>query len=241
MLSNVNNYYLVIYSDETSSLCLQKYLQNPRIRLVITPVEEFYTYRYKDQWIKNHEKNALLRERVDWKVNMLWAEKVHFVYETMCQNYFNTDFYGWCDIGYFRGNPTDLDKTTLSNWPNPDRVSVLNRDKIYYACVQKNDEYIRELSALVLRKNENKLPIVPIPPNQVSIAGGFFVTHKHNLAWWRNEFDSKLALYFKHDYLVKDDQLIIVDCVFSNMSHFTLCKEHNVWFDNWFMFQRLLL
>ena len=62
MLSNVNNYNLVIYSDEESCQCLKKYLNNPRIKLSIKPHELFYNYRYKDKWIENHARNALLKD-----------------------------------------------------------------------------------------------------------------------------------------------------------------------------------
>jgi len=241
MLSNVNNYNLVIYSDDSSSLILNTYLQNPRIRLIIKPYEQFYTYRYKDDWINNHEKNILLRERIDWKVNMLWNEKVHFVYETMQQKYFDTDFYGWCDIGYFRGTNRDLHSTALSNWPSPDKLSMLDKDKIHYACVNNNNDCIYELWTLINDRNEVGVPTKEIPAHQTSIAGGFFISHKDKLEWWRNTFDSRLSLYFQHDYLVKDDQIIIVDCIFSDLNNFRLYKEENPTYDNWFLFQRLLL
>jgi hypothetical protein len=82
---------------------------------------------------------------------------------------------------------------------------------------------------------------MPIPAHQVSIAGGFFICHKNCVEWWRNTFDKKLALYFKHGYLVKDDQIIIADCILSDVQKFALCKEEDVRYDNWFLFQRLLL
>lgn len=241
MLSNVNCYNLVIYSDENSCSCLKKYLSNPRIRLVIKPYEEFYNYRYKDQWIQNHEKNYLLRERVDWKVNMLWAEKVHFVYETMMQRYFETDFYGWCDIGYFRCEPTDITFDEIRTWPNPEKIGTLCNDKIYYACVQLNNNYLQELANIIMYKNEKGLPVNQIPPQQCSIAGGFFICHSSIVEWWRNTFDTKLSLYFENDYLVKDDQIIILDCIFTDFSHFQLCRIENQAFNPWFVFQRILL
>jgi len=40
--------------------------------------------------------------------------------------------------------------------------------------------------------------------------------------------------------LVKDDQIIIADCIFSNMSKFVLHREQKAPYDNWFMFQRIL-
>jgi len=236
----VNNYNLVIYCDESSCPCLKKYLHNPRIKIIIKPHELFYNYRYKDKWIDNHAKNVLLNDRVDWKVNMLWSEKIHFVNETMCEKYFDTDFYGWCDIGYFRNRPNDMSNEQLTAWPNKSIIENLNKNKIYYACVNNDNNYILELMKIINNKNSLGLPDIPIPQNQMSIAGGFFISHKDKLQWWRNTYDTKLKLYFDNGYLVKDDQIIIVDCIFSNLSEFCLCREQNH-YDNWFLFQRYLL
>jgi quinol monooxygenase YgiN len=240
ILQNVNNYNLVIYSDEYSCHCLQKYLSNPRIKLIVKPHEEFYNYKYKDYWIHNHSKNVLINQRIEWQVNMLWSEKIHFVYETMHKKYFDTEYYGWCDIGYFRNTNNDTNISMLSNWPSDQKIEQLNKNKIYYACVNNNDNYIDELMRIISNKNDVGLPSIHIPPDQVSIAGGFFISHKDKIEWWKNTYDNKLKLYFENDYLVKDDQIIIADCVFSNVSEFYLCKEKSH-FDNWFLFQRYLL
>jgi hypothetical protein len=241
MLSNVNNYNLVVYCDYDGFKLLEQYDCNPRIKFIIKPHNQFYTYKYREDWILNHEKNVLLRERVDWKLNMLWSEKIHFVHQTMTNKYFDTNFYGWCDIGYFRGRPNDLSREELYMWPNNDKIIGLNPAKIYYACVNNDNEYMRTLMYIVNHKNNHNLPDTPIPAHQVSIAGGFFICHKNKLEWWRDTFDKKLALYFQHKYLVKDDQIIIADCVLSNLGDFHLVKEYDAKYDNWFMFQRLLL
>jgi hypothetical protein len=102
-------------------------------------------------------------------------------------------------------------------------------------------DYLNKLIEYVTVKNSLGLPEEEIPANQVSIAGGFFISHQSKLDWWRTLFDEKLSLYFKHERLVKDDQIIIADCVFSNMRDFVLLRENNPSFDNWFMFQRALL
>jgi hypothetical protein len=171
---------------------------------------------------------------------MLWSEKIHFVNETMCEKYFDTDFYGWCDIGYFRNRPNDMSNEQLTAWPNKSIIEQLNKDKIYYACVNNDNNYIRNLLQVINNKNSLGLPQTPIQQNQMSIAGGFFISYKDKLQWWRNMYDNKLRLYFDNGYLVKDDQIIIVDCIFSNLSEFCLCKEQNH-YDNWFLFQRFLL
>ena len=240
MLSNVIQYNLVIYSDNESSEPLMQYLSNPRIRLIIKPYQEFYNYKYKDAWIKNHHENPLLNDRVDWKVNMLWSEKIHFVHQTAHEKYFDTDFYGWCDIGYFRCTARDMSKTQLMHWPSASKLASLNKEKIYYALVNDSETFIEYLYNTINNKNEAGLPKTPITPSQISIAGGFFITYKENIEWWRDTYDERLSLYFQHHYLVKDDQIIIVDCIFSNMSRFSLCREPGNQYDNWFLFQRFL-
>ena len=93
---------------------------------------------------------------------------------------------------------------------------------------------------MINKKNAYGLPVNPIPPIQQSVSGGFFILHKDKIEWWASTYDNKLELYFKHNYLVKDDQIILADCVFSNAAHFSLFRENVQKFDNWFMFQRIL-
>jgi hypothetical protein len=240
-ISIVNKFNLVIFTDENSV----KYINtnnNPKIKVIIKPFEKFFNYRYKDFWIENHHKNKLLNEKSCWELNMLWAEKIPFVKETIDKKYFDSKFYGWCDIGYFRnrsGEIIDTNTRELINWPNLDKIKTLNKNKIIYACVNNNDNYIHDLANIIRTKNENDLPITQIPPFQISIAGGFFILHKQMINWWFYTFDKKLFKYFLNGYLVKDDQIIVADCVFNNLSYFTLFRETNQPYDNWFMFQRI--
>lgn len=261
MLANVKNYNLVVYTDIEGSKYILPYLSNPLIKLVIKPIEQFHMYKYKEQWISNHERNHLLNTKIDWKLNMLWSEKIFFVKETIEKQYFDTDYYGWCDIGYFR----DI-TVNLQEWPNPTKIAGLNPDKIHYAKVNRDLQYMTALMYIISHKNTVGLPATPIPENQMSIAGGFFVLHRKMIYWWSNTYDTKLALYFANNYLVKDDQIIIIDCIFSyeyesspensrtltfvphsnvlaftELSKFVLYEENNYLFDNWFMFQRILM
>jgi hypothetical protein len=239
MLSNVNNYYLVVYTDKDSYEFLKKY-ETEKIKIIVKKMTDFYNYQFKDNWIKNHEMNLLLRDKVDWKVNMLWCEKIYFVDETITKEYFKTEFYGWCDIGYFRNRKCDMSKQQLENWPAEHKIESLNKNKIYYAVVNNDSLYINQLFMLIQNKNNNGLPVEPIPPNQISIAGGFFILHKDKIEWWKKTFNDKLQLYFKHNYLVKDDQIIIIDCILSNITNFQLTRENTSIYDNWFLFQRFL-
>ena len=245
MLSNVNNYYLVIYTDESSLSFVAPYESNPRIKIVIKPMESFYNYKYREQWIKNHEINYSLNQKVDWRVNMLWSEKIHFVEQTIRERYFITEsdklLYGWCDIGYFRGREYDMKIDDLKMWPNDKKINELATTKIHYGCVNNDSNYINHLFRLVIYKNEHGLPIKQLPTDLNTIAGGFFIIHESMIEWWKNIYDITLQKYFDYGYLVKDDQTIITDCIFSNMQMFKLHTEPDNNYDHWFLFQRLLL
>ena len=245
LISIVNNFNLVIYTDEDTS----KYVNtkgNPRITVIIKPMEKFHNYKYKDYWIENHKKNALLNSKTPWELNMLWSEKVWFVNETIEKKYYDTAFYGWCDIGYFRNRPADTHTISLSNWcdSNNNIIKRLDKNKICYACILNKDNdkdaHLNYLFKLVNNKNKNGLPEEEIPSSQNSIAGGFFIIHKDKMEWWSKLYDYTLSLYFENKYLVKDDQIILVDCILSNINNFILFRENVKQLDNWFMFQRIL-
>jgi hypothetical protein len=246
MLKNVNQYYLVIYCDSDSYSDLEKYVfANERIKLVLFPLEKFHGYQYKEFWVKNHQKNVLLNQNTGWEVNMLWNEKIWFVENTIREKYFKTDYYGWCDIGYFRGRPDDLPSSLYGLWPNNEKISLLDKNRIHYALINNDQAYLQFLHQLIQNIDEiTGLSKREIPPFQLSIAGGFFILAKEKMDWWKEEYKRKLESYILNDRLVKDDQIILVDCIFSNFNlkeHFILYQEREPAFDNWFMFQRIFL
>jgi hypothetical protein len=116
---------------------------------------------------------------------------------------------------------------------------MLNKSKIHYACIQNCDIYMEYLKTLINNRNQLDLPKVA-PSNQHSVAGGFFIIHKTKVDWWTICYDDKLHKYLLNDYLVKDDQIILIDCIFSNENDFALYREKDQRYDNWFMFQRIL-
>ena len=215
--------------------------------IVIKPIEEFYNYKYKDNWIENHKINSEINEKADWQVNMLWSEKIHFVANTIENEFFSyicnesseTVWYGWCDIGYFRNGEYDMKFDQLQMWPNDEKLDELDVSKIHYACVGDHWK-IGNIIERIKNKNVFGLPIEPLPPNQVSIGGGFFLLTVENIGWWKQTFDETLVRYFENEYLVKDDQMIIADCVYSNEDRFKIWKEDVWYYDKWFMFQRIL-
>jgi len=229
----MNNFLLyttanvVVYTDSKSIQYLPSNMAS-NIKVVIKELSEFFNYKYKEDWIRNNEQNYLLNY-ISWELQMLWAEKVNFVYETSVANYFNTEWFGWCDIGYFRDAPIE------KNWGTSIDNTKFSDDYIYYGCVC-DKSYVDSLNNLVQTSDENGLPLNPIPNDQISVAGGFFICNKKHVQYWREYYDSMLIKYFKSGRLVKDDQIIIINCALLNQNVFKLIFENN----RWFMFRGLL-
>jgi hypothetical protein len=237
ILENICHFNLIVYTNQ-ESLSLIPTLQHPNLRIVLKEFEEFHMYAHKEAWIKNQHKNTRL-QHVDWKLIMIWAEKVHFVEDARTR--IHSEWYGWMDIGYFRGRTNDISPNLIQIWATPSRISQLDPDTIYYARVNNNDEYFKQLCCQVQTRNEVGLPCIPISPHQISIAGGFFLLHFQHISWWKDTFTAKVNLYFQHNYLIQDDQMILLDCYVEHPNRFKLIQEHNPHCDNWFLFQRFLL
>jgi hypothetical protein len=246
-LSIVNNFNLVIYTNEESFKFIAPLInkRNTNIKVIIKPIEEFYTYKYKDFWIKNHEmSNMELHKKTDWKLNMLWNEKVFFVQETIKNQYFSTMYYGWCDIGYFRNKPTDLHTYYLKDWPNNKKLlsNYFKKICIHYACVQNDTfNYWRQQNDIKTHYNNNLKTNPNCNHTESCFAGGFFIMPIFLSNHYAKLYDGKLNYYFSNDFFIKDDQIIVKDIIFTNEKLFDIHKEDNKMFDNWFMFQRLLL
>ena len=268
-LSIVKNFNLVIYTDDKSIADLmdlfKKYhhLINTKIKIIIKPLIDFYGYKYKEQWIRNHKASPLLlHKHIDWELNMLWCEKVHFVKETISNKYFETLYYGWCDIGYFRNkNDTILTMHTkdllLKGWPN--YAKLLTKEflsvPIHYGCVQndmsiydslKQDIYNHYYTTNIntndsLIKDIQDIKVITDKYDVPCFAGGFFILRPNIITQYVQLFDDKLNYYFSNGYFVKDDQTILMDCIFNNPHLFCLHKNKNIYFDNWFMFHQILL
>lgn len=237
--SNIKNVDIILYTNKYSFNFIEKIIKNNNnIKVVIKEIEDFYLYKYKDFWIENHKKNYLLNNKISWEVNLLWNEKISFINDALL-NDSNYEWYIWCDIGYFRCEHCgDISIEEINKWPNVNKVKDFNINKIYYAQVINNLNDIYKLSISKYKETQR----IQIPHNQISIAGGFFIIHKTKIDWWFNTYYNKIDYYFKNKYLIKDDQIIIIHCIFEYLQHFKLIKEHNKKNNNkWFLFQRELL
>ena len=227
----VDNFYLVIYTNKESYYMLEDFIHK-NVKIIIKEFDEFYGFKWEKKWIENHTKNYLLNNNsifnTDWKLNMLWSEKINFVHESYNNNYFNTDYYIWCDIGYFR------EPILHKKWPNYETIKSLNKNSIYYSYVC-NTNILQEYIFNILTDKF-------VPYEQNSISGGFFIIHKNKIDWYKKTYYDKVESFFEKNLLIKDDQYIILHCVANNIKDFLLLKDTNTTVNNsWFLFKKFLL
>lgn len=244
---------LVLYTDTYSKQWLPLWLHTmPTIRIMIRELTEFYMYKYAAHWRRNHEANHLLRMTTNWELNMLWSEKVWFLKGAIDATPLNqqTPYYAWCDAGYFRDRSPREDLCTggglnYLQWATPKRMQQLDPSKIYYSLINTNPIALGNLRHIILNKDPaTRLPRAAIPAKQVSIGGGFCLLAPHLIGDWCEEYTYKLEDYFNGERLVKDDQIILADCIFSDTSasgRFFLVNEGATTYDPWFVFQRFLM
>jgi hypothetical protein len=219
--------------------------RDARIKIIIKPISKFYTYKYKNNWIINHANSDIdLHKKIDWKLNMLWNEKVFLVQETIQNRYFNTMYYGWCDIGYFRNRQNDLHTNYLHSWPNSRKLlsSPFNSSFIHYGCLQRNPIIYNNLKGDIQQHYNNGLTSQPTNKLlETCFSGGFFILKPELIDVYATIYNEKLLYYFTNRFIIKDDQTIIMDIIFTNPGLFYIHNERDRRFDNWFMFQRLLV
>ena len=273
----VNRFYLVIYTDEETYDFIVNEVRKldaetgSQIKVVIKPYTEFYNYKYAEYWKSNNNNpECKLYGVADWCLNMLWCEKVHFVHETIERRYFDTDteYYGWCDIGYFRdtltmsasmtgrvrNTRTAYSKMIRERWPNPAKINALDKNRVYYGCnVRPNNmsvalKYYSEHFSNINTGSE--LPRIIYDKRAHFISGGFFITGREKIKWWTHTFQTTLEKYIAHNVVIHDDQQLISDCIFKrNTSTGSICendfcitKVNETLPDKlWFMFRELLL
>jgi hypothetical protein len=182
-LSIVNNFNLVIYTNNESLKVFEEFIDknNKNILIVIKNIEDFYLYKYKDKWIKNHTNSKIsLHDRIDWKVNLLWNEKIYLVKNTIDNKYFDTPLFGWCDIGYFRNDFSDM--VNYKNWPSNNKLleEIIKSNKMHIGNVNNSfdeyDSFIKEI------KNHYNLKFTSQPLSnieQISIAAGFYLLNSN--------------------------------------------------------------
>lgn len=258
----VKIFNLVIFTDKLTYEIIKKNklneiieMKNDKIKVIFKEKEEFFGNRYKNYLKKNQKKinfndgNAEY-SKLPWELNLIWFEKINFVRETIENKYFDTEYYAWCDIGYFRNESNgDLELEELLEWGNNIQIidNNRNKNKIFYGSPYNDFSALNKWCNIVKFKNKDGLPIINNNATNDntcprSISGNFFLLHKDKINWWFNTFYSMFYLHIKYNRIVYHDETILSICVALYPEHFKIFIENNPRFTNtWRLFQRYLI
>jgi hypothetical protein len=256
-LTIVKNFNLVIFMDIFTYDYICQYKLNEiidsksdKIKVVFKEKSQFYCYRFKNYFIKNQKYVTFDNyNKMSWEMNLIWCEKINFVSDTIVNKYFDTEYYAWCDIGYFRNDPNgDLTLEELKEWGSNTKVitNPNNINKITYGSPYKHFNSVETWSKII--KNglyyvlKNKINSTSDPSTPRSVAGNFFILHKNKINWWCQTFYSILYFYFKNNGVLYHDETILSICLALYPDNFNIIVEKNPRFsDTWRLFQRYLL
>ena len=91
---------LVVYTDQESATRIKKYRGNLPMHLIIKQFEDLYYYKFYENYKKMYANDP--NKKHSPALYVIWAEKIKFVNDAIEKDYYNSDFFVWCDIGTFR-------------------------------------------------------------------------------------------------------------------------------------------
>ena len=214
---------MIIFCDESSQNFLLKMRKDylHKTKIIILPLEEFYTYKYIDHWEKDikrdHERNYHSKE-----LYMIWNEKSMFVKKAIELNPFDTEYFCWSDIGMIR---EDYYIPYIKNYPKI--RDDIKKDKIYILNIEykfKEDDFTFKELASERYRFEVKC-----------IGGGVIFGHKDVFLEWTDKYYNMLDEFVKNDYFAGKDQSLMACVYVKNRDMIELIKPvvspfNNDWF-----------
>jgi hypothetical protein len=196
---NIDN-EMFIFCDEISYEIISKHRSNKKEKtyIQITTFEDFYTYRYFDVFLRQYQSDHERYIGHNPYLYMIWNEKSHFLKLAIEKNPFLSNYFIWCDMGCFR-EPN----IKYINWPNPEKISSIDTNKVVLLEVQKHqfEHYIYSLENLPDFRYTNY------------ISGTIFSGNAEILLKWHDKYYGMLEYFIEKNRFVGKDQSIM-NCVY---------------------------
>jgi len=114
----------VFFGDKESIALIKKYRGELPTYYIEYNIEEFMTYKYKDNMITNS------RHCPSIELNLIWNEKIFMIQQALKLNPFSSEFFMWIDAGIcvYRNNPPPS-----ISFPNINVLNKLPKDKFIYS------------------------------------------------------------------------------------------------------------
>ena len=221
---------IVLFTEENLIPKLRILRENRPITFVPIPFEELDTWTlYKDKWIENHKIDPENSYHTP-ELYAIWAQKAFFVERAIKSNYFNTNYFFWCDFGAFR-NP-NIDNRILQTFP---QTTYFKGDKVLLQSIgdlTESDKIIKDDGIYAEKISANW--------NDVRLVGGLWGGSISACLKWKKEYQEMLELYFNKGRFAGKDQIVMLSTYLKNptLAAVIKCTLSNI--DEWFFFEYLL-
>jgi len=197
---------MVIFTDNESYNMICE-IRKPYIKftkIIITKFENFRCYKHFDSFVKHH--NFDLQKAIhNPYLYMIWAEKSYFIESCIKENFFNSQYYFWCDIGSLRGLNDCPNHKKMKNWPYYNHEN-LPKNKIVIAKTGnwKLNEFTLNNDGIIQQDLQKYLHTV----------GGLFGGDKSALIQWIKEYDILLQKYINNHKFIGKDQSLYLNIIY---------------------------
>lgn len=218
---------IVLFTEEYLINELADLRGNLPIKFVAIPFKELDTWSlYKNKWIENHTidpENAYHTP----ELYAIWAQKAFFVEKSININYFDTQYFFWCDFGAFR-NP-NINNAILESFPS---IKYFKDDKLLLEGIGDLEE-----SDKIIDNDGMPLPHIW---NNIRLVGGLWGGSAKACLRWKTLYQTMLEQYFEKGRFAGKDQTVMLSTYLKNPDIATIVKHSVPHLDDWFFFEYLL-
>ena len=221
---------MVIFTDDESIekiRQLRKWAEQNTV-IINRPLQDTYCAqeKYMNYWMKDWQRDYE-RHIHNPKLYIVWNEKSKFVEEVIENNYFNTDYYCWCDIGCFRTS-TNIEK--YKKFPNIEKIEQTNsKDKIQLLNIesfnQREIDYVKKIKL-------DEAPIRNIFQLQHRIGGTIFIGHISAWKKWIPTFYTMIETFMINNTFTGKDQdiMAMITLLYPDIVNLIKPPTNNDWF-----------
>ena len=198
---------IVVFTNKYTFNYLFSKINQPHIKFVIHEIKDFKINKLvnEQQWKKEYNKDP---EKKIHSIDLykIWNEKPNFLKKSITNNYFNSSYFIYCDIGIFRN---DKDIFNYLNWP---KINKVKHHKFFLLNV--NTFYNNEI--------ENNQLLNFIYSNR--IGGGIYGGQKEYCLTFYNKYYNMINIFLKQNLFIGKDQSVLANVYIQNKKNIDLIK-----------------
>jgi len=207
----------VIYGDSASIQFLNELYPRSSNRMYIErEFKDFYTSKW--DWQKDEANDPEIQIGHNEKLYKIWNEKIFMVFDTICENPYETDTFTWIDIGCFRN---DSAMNNFMGFPNSDTFS-------------KNTVSMTQIEEFIDSDYTNIYPVDNRFLERVTVAAGLFAGGIEPLIKLKNLYEDILDEADKLNVFKGKDQNMYAFCILRSPELFTILNPVKTGDDIWF-------